>query len=89
MLLPMSVINACSVSYFGILTKTLICGAIDVIYTTKVKCVQRSGTDNIQHTKPKREITNITNSQNTKENIWSTEGAAISQKVVTQQPKPN
>ena len=39
--------------------------------------MQRSETDTIrtkiQPSKPKREITNITNSQNTKENIWLTE----------------
>ena len=39
--------------------------------------MQRSGTEAIrtklQPSKPKREIINITNSQNTKENIWSTE----------------
>ena len=39
--------------------------------------MQRSGTEairtKIQPSKPKWEITNITNSQNTKENIWSTE----------------
>ena len=55
--------------------------------------MQRSGTEairtQIQPSKSKWEITNITNSQNTKENIWSTELAAISQKVATQQPKPN
>ena len=43
----------------------------------KVKSMQRSGTEAIRTqillSKPKREITNITNSQNTKENIWSTE----------------
>ena len=33
-------------------------------------------------------VTKITNSQNT-ENIWSAEWAAVSQKVATQQPKPN
>ena len=39
--------------------------------------MQRSGTGairtQIQSSKLKREITNIRNSQNTKENIWSTE----------------
>ena len=39
--------------------------------------MQKSGTEairtQIQSSKPKREITNITNSQNTKENIWLTE----------------
>ena len=39
--------------------------------------MQRSGTEairtRIQPSKPKWETTNITNSQNTKENIWSTE----------------
>ena len=42
-----------------------------------VKSMQRSGTEAIrtqfQPSKPKREITNTTNSQNTKENICSTE----------------
>ena len=55
--------------------------------------MQRSGTEairtQIQPSNPKREITNITNSQNTKANIWLTEYAAISQKVATQQSKPN
>ena len=41
----------------------------------QVKCLQRPGTEAIrtksQPSKPKREITNITNSQNTKRNIWS------------------
>ena len=58
-----------------------------------VRSKQRSGTGairtQIQPSNPKWEITNITNSQNTKENIWSTESSAISQKVATQQPKPN
>ena len=39
--------------------------------------MQRTGTKairtQIQPSKPKREITNITKSQNTKENIWLTE----------------
>ena len=39
--------------------------------------MQRSGTEairtQIQSSKSKWEITNMTNSQNTKENIWSTE----------------
>ena len=43
----------------------------------KVRSMQSSGTEairtQIQPSKPKLEITNITNSQNTKENIWSTE----------------
>ena len=54
----------------------------------KVRRMQRSGTEEIrtqiQPSKPKREITYITTSQNTKENIWLTELAAISQKVATQ-----
>ena len=59
----------------------------------KVKSMQRARTEAIrtlnQPSKLKREITKITNSVITKKNIWSTEGAAISQKVATQQPKPN
>ena len=53
------------------------CADILLIKTTynqmsrKVKSMQRSGTEairtQIQYSKPKREITNITNSQNTKE----------------------
>ena len=43
----------------------------------KVGGMQRSGTEAIrtliQPSKPKREMTNITNSQNTKEKIWLTE----------------
>ena len=50
--------------------------------------MQRSGHEairtQIQPSKPKWEITNITN-----EKTWSTEWAAISQKVGNQQPKPN
>ena len=50
-----------------------------------VKSMQKSGTDEIrtqiQPSKPKRKITNITNSQNTKR--------TYGQKVATQQPKPN
>ena len=41
-----------------------------------------------QNRNGKYNVTNITNSQNTKENIWSTELAASSQKVATQKPKP-
>ena len=55
--------------------------------------MQRPGAEairiQIQPSKPKLEITIITNCQNTKENIWFTWWAAISQKVATQQPKPN
>ena len=43
----------------------------------KVRSMQRSGSEairtQIQPLKPKREISNITNSQNTKENVWLTE----------------
>ena len=43
--------------------------------------MQRPGTEairtQIQPSKPKREITKITNSQNKKENIWTTEGAGL------------
>ena len=49
---------------------------------------QRTGTGAIRRqippSEPKWEITKITN-----RNKWVTEWAAISQKVVTQQPKPN
>ena len=58
----------------------------------KVKSMQRSGTEAIrtqlQPSKPKREITNITNSQNRKI-TYGQPGAAISQKVATQQPELN
>ena len=64
----------------------------DLIHLVKVKSMQRSGTEairtQIQPSKPKRKITKITNSQNTKR-TRSSECAAISQKVATQQPKPN
>ena len=50
---------------------------------------EATGRTQIQTSKPKWEITNITKSQNTKEKIWSTELAAISQKVAFQQRKPN
>ena len=54
----------------------------------KVKSMQSPGTEamrtEIQPSKPKWEITKITNSQNTKRKyIWSTEGVAISQKVAS------
>ena len=43
----------------------------------------------IPPSKPKWEITKITNRQDTTKTKWLTEWAAISQKVVAQQPKPN
>ena len=57
--------------------------------------MQRSGTaairDQIQPSKPKREITNFTNSQNTKRTYGQpSEQLYISPKMVsTKQPRPN
>ena len=59
----------------------------------KVRSVQRPGTEaigtQIQPSRPKREMTYIIKSQNTKENIWSAELAANSQKVAIQQQNKN
>ena len=59
--------------------------------TLRVKSMQRSGTEairtQIQPSKPKREITNITNRQNTKRTYGEpSKQLAISQKLATQQP---
>ena len=55
--------------------------------------MQRSGTEairtQIQPSKPKREITNITNSQNTKRTYGQPSEQLFPKKVATQQPKPN
>ena len=54
--------------------------------------MQRQGTEaignQIQPSKPKREITKITNRQN-KNRSYGKPREAVSQKVATQQPKPN
>ena len=62
-------------------------------FVVQVESMQRPGTEairtQIQPIKPNWEITKVTSSQKYKENIWSTVRAALSQKVATQQPKPN
>ena len=55
--------------------------------------MQRSGTKairtQIQPSKPKREITYITNSQNMKRTYGQPSEQLFPKKVATQQPKPN
>ena len=59
----------------------------------KVKRMQRSETEAISTqlhpSKPKREINDITNSQNTKITYGQPSEQLFFQKVATQQPKPN
>ena len=63
------------------------------ITTVTVKCMQRSGTEAIriqlQPSKPKREITNITNIQNTKITYGQPSEQPFPRRMATQQPKPN
>ena len=61
------------------------------VHLLKVKSMQRSGTETIktqiQPSKPKREITQITNSQNTKKTYGIRVSSFFQKNVATQQPK--